>query len=936
MLNLIGDHLHVDPDIQSLTEQYAALQLHQTLQRNLAFFKHFYPVVFQQVIDHKLSRYSVFCSKDGEFNITELASGRVLYTAKPELEVLAEVDSFCIAAPVIFLDEQQAPPVIQLADTGEVVLMFGVGLGLQLATLLKKAAPGILVIYEPELDLFISSLHVIDWVAIFNLANSINCKISLQLCNGGVSIAADLTELTSLLPALERVLIYRHLAHPVSDEVFQYLREHSGQRSKLLRISRQFLGFNDDNLFVSERSAGILANYDYPVLKTSEVFAKNLQALKKYYPALYNIFVNYTPKYWHAVDTPQGINLNCSARSGLFYQSVLTDSELLVQRFINNPPESKVLLNQGGVEKFPTYIHYQAIKKLQPFLTNLPPRQLNELSDIDNVIILGVGLGLHIELLLQQCHITNLFIFEPNVDFFYASLFVTNWHSIFQEAENNNQRFYFNVGGTGDEYFIDVMGQYYQVGAYGLANSLFFPSFLTPGMRSALAKLQSQLLIIVAMGENFDHVRFGIAHIYQSLCRGHRFLKHQRKSSQLHLLQDVPVFIVGNGPSLDENYQYIKQHRQRVIVVSCGTALRSLYKLGITPDFHAEIEQNRATHSWVSQVDDKTWLKQIAFLSVSGVHPDTADMFKAVYLAFKDGESSVSFFRDTLQQKDIHVSSLSHAYPTVSNFALDFFTDLGFKQLYLFGIDLGYIDVESHHSKHSAYYHKDGAGVMDANKVFASGLQVKGNFRAFVQTKPEFDFSRSIMEITIANATPGCSIYNCSDGAYIQGAVPLLADNILLPSAKSSLPELLATTFNELFYTDELSVTTDLFKQLILANNVGNFVEASLELLKNVGTVAEAKNLVTAQWNYCVESYYADSKLGFYLLCGSTIYFLSVLTRFIPVKSNNASSDLASFNEILQIWREYLHKVDKAYTAAPFASCDVDISSLFKKPDLKS
>jgi len=934
MLSLIGDFLHVDTEVQALTEQRTAIQLHQSLQSNLLFFKKFNPELFNQVVRHQVSRYSVFCTKTGDLNIVEAASGRVLYTSDPTREVQTEVASFCQAAPVVSLLDNVRLNHVQAIETKSVILSFGIGAGLHLEPLLKRAAPSILVIYEAELDLFVSSLHIIDWEKIFAVANTTDTQISLQIGNSGVSIAADLIELTEMLPNLSQFFLYRHLAHPVSDEVFNYLRDQSGQRDKLLQHNRQFVGYNEEQFFVAERLPAGLANQTYPDITENTIFTQNMLALQQFYPALYKIFTDYQPQHWHCVDDNGSFNLWCSQRSGLFYHDLQIDSVRMVERYLKSPLDNQIILNQGGVEKFPSYVHYQAIKKLQPILTNLQPRVFDEHADVDNLIILGVGLGRHIELLLQQRVVKNLFIFEPNIDFFYASLFVTDWATLLTKVEAKQQRFYFNIGGSGDEYFHDIMLQYYQTGAYGIAKSQIFPAFLTPGMRRALNKLQSQLRIIVAMGENFDHVRFGIAHTYQSLCLGHRFLKQHRHNIDTKSLQDIPVFVVGNGPSLDESYAYIKEHREQVIVVSCGTALRSLYRLGITPDFHAEIEQNRATHSWISQVQDSAWLKSIALLSVNGVHPETAALFKSVYLAFKDGESSTNFFRSVLQEQKIHISSLSHAYPTVSNFALDFFSELGFKQLYLLGIDLGYLSAENHHSKHSAYYHNGGEGVMDAETIFASGLRVRGNFRRQVQTKPEFDFSRSILEMTIAKAAKGTYFYNCSDGAYIHGAMPLRPENILINNVSPSVVSQFNDLFDQLFYTEQLTGYAAVFADVIQQYDFTKIVDELLMMLQDVQSYTDAKQLIEAQWQYFIESYNSDNKLGFYLLCGSIIYMLSVLTRLLPISTQTETQEieLKTFNNVLQIWREYLQQACTVFTASPLSCCDIDVSFLFNAP----
>ncbi|MDP4943904.1 MAG: DUF115 domain-containing protein [Alishewanella sp.] len=933
MLNLMSDFLDEDADLQFINDQQAAIKLNRELQKNLLFFKHFNNDIHSKINAYSAQRYCVFSTKNQQLNIVEIASGRVLYSQNPEAEIKDEVASFCQTAPIVSLTSSLQPQSHSAVSKNAVILSFGIGLGLHLLPLIKQVRPSVLVIYEADMDLFITSLHTTDWAMIYETAAALNTQISLQLGNSGATITADLQELQQLLPNLDKCYLYRHLAHPVSDEIFNYLIAFSGQPEKLLRQRPQFLGYVDDHVYISERFSGILANQQYKDAPKTALFEKNLVALKQYYPILYHVFVDYIPKDWRVVDIQGQFNLWCDTRKGLFYDDVTEQSAHMVERFLHSPLDNQVILNQGGLEKMSNYVHFKAVKKLQPVFKNLKPRVFDENTDVDNLIVLGVGLGLHIDILLSKREVKNLFVFEPNLDFFYASLFVTDWATLFTKIAESKQRIYFNIGGSGEEYFQDIMGQYYQTGAYGIAKSQIFPAFLTPGMRNALEKLYSQLKIIVAMGETFDHVRFSLAHTFHSMKSGHYFLKQQRQKLGMENLQDIPIFIVGNGPSLDESYTYIREHREKIIVVSCGTALRSLYRLGITPDFHAEIEQNRATFNWISQVDDPQWLKKIALLSVNGIHPETAGLFKAVYLAYKDGESSTNFFRSYLEQQGIHISALSHAYPTVSNFSVDFFTSLGFKHLYLFGIDLGYLSVEQHHSKHSAYYHNDGAGVMDADKIFNAGIQIKGNFRDCVQTKAEFDFSRSILEMTIANLNKNTAIYNCSDGAYIQGAMPLRPQNILVSIEQSASLKNFEELFTSCFYSAELQSHTAVFADLMQHSGLSGVVDEMLMFLVDVDNYQDAKKLIDTQWQTFIEAYYSDNKLGFYLLCGSVIYMLSVMTRILPVSNEPLEQleELKVFNNVLEIWREYLLQANLDFTNAPFKHCAVDVSFLFNK-----
>ena len=100
----------------------------------------------------------------------------------------------------------------------------------------------------------------------------------------------------------------------------------------------------------------------------------------------------------------------------------------------------------------------------------------------------------------------------------------------------------------------------------------------------------------------------------------------------------------------------------------------------------------------------------------------------------------------------------------MTNSALSNVLALGFKQIYLFGIDLGAKDPSSHHSKHSAYYRKDGEQIYQNFWKNMADYQVKGNFQDVVYTKHEFKFSAEVLAQALAE-------YQGSSKAYISNLV---------------------------------------------------------------------------------------------------------------------------------------------------------------------
>lgn len=887
--------------------------------------------------DNTNSRFAIFCNRLGQAGIVDRNSASALYCLEPKAEAETEVASFISAAPFITLTPQHkaietdantastAWQTEALAGHADVVLMFGLGLGHQIIPLLSQTNIRCLVIYEPDASMLHCSVQAINWQDVFTAAAASNTLISLQIGQDASNIASDLQELCQHLPQLDKLYLYRHLSYPVMDEVIAGLFSHNGDKAQLLKPGRQYLGYQQGNDYLPVRFNGVLGNKSYPFagqMKT-ERFVQNLVAFEHYYPAIASEMRNFSPKNWYLVTDNHGrLNLWHCERNALLYYQPEQEASAAIEHFLHQPARDDVILGQKVPWKFRHYVHYQAIAKLQPLFSQVAQQQHAVPQQLASLILFGIGQGCVLTELLSRRDITNLYICEPNIEQFYASLFTLDWQSLLEQAEQTGRRIYLNIGGDGTDYFNDLMQQFYTVGAFTIANTYLLQTSYTPSLSQAIKKLKSQLGVVLTIGDYYDHARFGISHSFKSLELGHHWLKADRNSYYQHKATQLPVFVVGNGPSLDQCADYIKEHRDNVIVVSCGTALKPLYQLGITPDFHAEVEQNRSSYRWITQVNDAAYLKKIKLISVNGIHPDTSALFEQTYLAFKEGEASTTLCNKTVAQTQ-SFAQLAFAYPTVSNLAINWLLQAGFKQLYLLGVDLGYVDVNNHHSRLSGYYKADGTPVYDYGKLHGDNISVAGNFRPVVQTKIEFDVSRQVIEQTLKAVAGQAEVYNCSDGAFIQGAVPLQPAQILTFKPDASVSAILADFLQHSCITPAIAKQQDEFKKFYHGEKLNRAITIWRKLLTQpIEDFDSAKLCIDQQWTLFKQQSALPDSIIFYLLYGSTSYFLSLMTKLLPGIAQDESElsaiALEQFNTILTVWQQYLADVAEDFQSDPF------------------
>ncbi|WP_413701355.1 hypothetical protein ACLKMH_06680 [Psychromonas sp. KJ10-10] len=82
---------------------------------------------------------------------------------------------------------------------------------------------------------------------------------------------------------------------------------------------------------------------------------------------------------------------------------------------------------------------------------------------------------------------------------------------------------------------------------------------------------------------------------------------------------------------------------------------------------------------------------------------------------------------------------------------------MGFKEIYLFGLDYGFKSEEDHHAKGSVYQEMEGFKM-------TGDFKVPANFEGEVYTRRVFDSSRGVLEMLLEQ-NPTIKCFNASDGA---------------------------------------------------------------------------------------------------------------------------------------------------------------------------
>ncbi|GAA0853662.1 motility associated factor glycosyltransferase family protein [Aliiglaciecola litoralis] len=948
MLKNIRLHIESDEQKQAVLDEKLASLILKTHKSNINAFQRNIPSLLPYVRSPELTNYSVFVNKYGENNIVDYGRGRTFYGFHPEQEVLDQLalleqhcpeivfqktatETLSTNSPAQSIEEldsvkrrqRQQPLPYEI----ECLVVLGCGLGLHLRHLLKQHKIKYLLIYEPEPQYFQCSVMITDWQEIFSLAKDNDTAIFLQLEKDGRDLVQDMNELIEHC-SVSSFHLFKHYNHQVFNSLYSDLSEKTWEQIKnsgfSIKSEESYLDYLPSwtpNIDLASHSQ---------LTADNDKLSKNLAAFKKYFPQIYQEYKDYKPKKWLPIANNQGeVNLLKMDSLHTWYgDSPQHDCLLNFENFNQQPTKDGLVLGYNGT-KLAHYAHYEFVKETEELLKQAE-EEVGTLPDVvPSIIMFGLGVGYQLEELVKDHTVEKLFICEPNRDFFYASLFAIDWQQILESIEQSKSRIYLNIGDDGTNLFRDLLNQFYAVGPYILNNTYFYQSYYNASLNHAISQLREQLQVVISMGEYFDHAYYGIAHTAEGMRRKIPVLAADPASKFTYDEKEVPVFIVGNGPSLDSSIEAIKEWQDRAIVVSCGTALQALHRHGITPDFHAEIEQNRSTFDWAMLIGDPAYLKRITLISCNGIHPDTCDLYKDVMIAFKEGESSTVSTLNVLGRENF--AALHNAFPTVSNFACDLFSNIGFTNIYLIGVDLGFVDVKHHHSKLSGYYKENGEETYDYAEKNNTSLIVPGNFRPTVNTKHEFKVSRQVIEQVTSAKPKEQEFYNCSDGARIAGTIPIRPDGLLIVSSTSQKVQTLKVLKSKIFTTKHIDGYVEKYKNVYSQELLMKELAAIESLLKpKVESSKDINKLIDTQKQLLFSSYKTGKSLLFYYLYGTINYTNAMLTKLMNTQAESQET-LERCDLARQKWLETFLNIKQLLSSYQLDNFDTSGFRVFKR-----
>ena len=509
-------------------------------------------------------------------------------------------------------------------------------------------------------------------------------------------------------------------------------------------------------------------------LPSSPLFRRNLKALSKHQPALAATLKAITQSASLLERDADGIATNVCIGSERLYATAAQDwAADQVKGFL---AESQRIL-------FSDVFHCNVTDYSLPFHRGLidyrkehiqEPLSAAPIVDVGYLFVFGVGLGYHLEELMLSTPARHLILIEPIEEFLLHSLSAIDWAKLYRLARKRGQTLHIITAQDPTEICQRIEAVLIRESADFIDGSYFFFHYYSWALKEAYGEFVLKVRQHYYSSGFFEDELKMMTNACANMRRNDFYICEDKP----FVRQSTPVFIVGSGPSLDNDIDFIRKWRDKVILVSSGTSLGILLKHGLRPDIHTELENGPQIYPILAPLREKYGFEGIRLGASLTIDPAVSDLFDTRWF----------FLRTALSPSRILASvhkGLVGSDPTVANASFSVTAITGFTEIYLFGVDCGYREGtgEQHHSKDSIYFTEDNPESTE-DIVRRHDRTLPGNFGGTFHTQWTFDLTgRGISEVKRRHRT--MTLFNCSDGARIDGAQPKAAEAIDL----SRLPD---------------------------------------------------------------------------------------------------------------------------------------------------
>ena len=543
-----------------------------------------------------------------------------------------------------------------------------------------------------------------------------------------------------------------------------------------------------------------------------------------------------------------------------------------------------------------------AVEKLAPLPDRFP-----------TAVVFGVGLGYHIPMLMERVQFDYIYLIEPSFENFYCSLYCTDWRSIIEQVDEQRGVLTFQLGASYQTFIDDLYRVSQDIGVFSLTKCFCYQHYPSKENATLLREFFMRLFELHGGYGFYNDATTALAHTVQNAKQGMNLLKHKTEDSNRY--RDYPVYVVGNGPSLDESIEFIKDTQEHALIIAAGTALQTLLKHDIVPDFHTLVERPKSTYDVLLKSLPKETYSKLNLLTMNLIYPNVVPLYQWVGMAGKGIDASGDLLNYVLlNEAQQALRYLPFCNPLVANTALSYAAHMGFKEIYMFGVDNGYSADGRHHSKDSAYYQ----GALKDWKPHDARHELAGNLGGTVMSSNFLAMSCQQMGRLLGLPKfADIHCYNVGEGAKVNHALPLKPEHVLPEPQQHDKSQVVDYIKDELFNHFQF----EHFERYMAFDRYDEICDHLIAISEEpITSRAEALDNLRRQARYLYSHRQTRYSHLHYVLEGEMLYFQCPLVVLL-YNANDEAQCLTHFKKALDVWRRFVLEAREDLKTAWLEKC---------------
>ncbi len=358
-------------------------------------------------------------------------------------------------------------------------------------------------------------------------------------------------------------------------------------------------------------------------------------------------------------------------------------------------------------------------------------------------IFLGIHSGLHIVQYLNTTVVKDVIFIEPDLECLALSCFFLDYAAIHRRFG----KVVLHAGSNLPENPID-----YLVTTASITSAVWLrmlPAYPSDAFDEIIRRISIRW-------NAFHEIRVPFDRELRNLGYGARNLKACLPvlSASPELSKASRIAVVASGPSLADDLPWLRENRDKLIIISVHSAVRVLRGAGIKPDFQCTLD-TEIDEPLLKQLDFYPDVPLVAYYKAD---PKMFESFNEVLLFPEQNKANVVDFN----------FKLNYTHPTSGNTAVALATCFRPATIYLVGLDLGFRDASRSHAPGT--WHDDNEGAGHATTMAADVLVAEANFEQSagqIYTYSYLNNARAYIEAALSAVAGTTRIANFSDGIRI-------------------------------------------------------------------------------------------------------------------------------------------------------------------------